>query len=194
MLDFDFENDDARHRGRPVPMPRLDLGPPTGIGRRIVIPKPMPLPDPFRFIGSVGPDGDNFRDDVIRARCCWGTAATTTLPRWARRPAGPAANSGAAFANIKSAKASLQTVSCCHWARRAWARMVSARQCLLCKMTWVSPSPADACRRPVRSTGITTKASGVARRGRRCPGVGDRRARRRWRAVAISAGHRVERR
>jgi len=79
MLDFDFENDDARHRGRPVPMPRLDLGPPTGIGRRIVIPNPMPLPDPFRFTGSVGPGGDNLREDVIRAQVLLGNSGDYDL-------------------------------------------------------------------------------------------------------------------
>jgi hypothetical protein len=61
MLEFDFENND-RHPGRPVPRPEMDLG-----------------PDPFRFKGSVGLGGDNFRDDVIRAQVLLGNSGDFDL-------------------------------------------------------------------------------------------------------------------
>lgn len=80
MLDFDFENDDGRNTGRPVPMPRPDFGPPTGIGRRILLPSTaVPWPDPFRFSGSVGLGGDNFRDDVIRTQVLLGNSGDYDL-------------------------------------------------------------------------------------------------------------------
>lgn len=80
MPDIEFAEDDAPGRSRPVPMPRSDLGPPTGIGRWIVLPSTaIPLPNPFRFTGSVGPGGDNFREDVIRAQLLLGNSGDYDL-------------------------------------------------------------------------------------------------------------------
>jgi hypothetical protein len=80
MSDLEFAEDDVRAPGRPVPMPHRDLGPPTGIGRRIVLPSTgIPWPDPFRFKGSVGLGGDNFRDDVIRAQVLLGNSGDYDL-------------------------------------------------------------------------------------------------------------------
>lgn len=80
MSDLEFAGDDSRAPGRPVPMPRLDHGPPTGIGRRILLPSTaVPWPDPFRFSGSVGLGGDNFRDDVIRAQVLLGNSGDYDL-------------------------------------------------------------------------------------------------------------------
>jgi peptidoglycan hydrolase-like protein with peptidoglycan-binding domain len=78
--DIEFAEDDVPGRSRPVPMPQPDLGPPTGIGRRIVLPSTaIPLPNPFRFTGSVGPGGDNFREDVIRAQLLLGNSGDYDL-------------------------------------------------------------------------------------------------------------------
>jgi hypothetical protein len=78
MSDLEFAEDDVRAPGRP--MPHRDLGPPTGIGRRIVLPSTgIPWPDPFRFKGSVGLGGDNFRDDVIRAQVLLGNSGDYDL-------------------------------------------------------------------------------------------------------------------
>ncbi len=61
-------------------MPRPDVGPPTGKGRWIVLPSTgIPLLDPFRFTGSVGPEGDNFREDVIRAQVLLGNSGDYDL-------------------------------------------------------------------------------------------------------------------
>lgn len=80
MSDLEFAEDDSQLPGRPVPMPRLDHGPPTGIGRRILLPSTaVPWPDPFRFSGSVGLGGDNFRDDVIRAQVLLGNSGDYDL-------------------------------------------------------------------------------------------------------------------
>ncbi len=37
------------------------------------------MPDPFRFTGSVGPGGDNFREDVIRAQVLLGNSGDYDL-------------------------------------------------------------------------------------------------------------------
>lgn len=58
MSDLEFAEDDVRAPGRPAPMPR---------------------PDPFRFKGSVGLGGDNFRDDVIRAQVLLGNSGDYDL-------------------------------------------------------------------------------------------------------------------
>jgi hypothetical protein len=80
MSDLEFARDDDRSPGRPVPMPRPDHGPPTGIGRWIVLPSTgIPLQDPFRFTGSVGPGGDNLREDVIRAQVLLGNSGDYDL-------------------------------------------------------------------------------------------------------------------
>lgn len=80
MSDLEFAEDDSRLPGRPAPMLRPDLGPPTGIGRRILLPSTaVPWPDPFRFSGSVGLGGDNFRDDVIRAQVLLGNSGDYDL-------------------------------------------------------------------------------------------------------------------
>lgn len=76
---LDFEHDDDRSPGRPVPMPRLD-GPRTGVGRRIMLPSTgVRRPDTFRFSGSVGLGGDNFRDDVIKAQVLLGNSGDYDL-------------------------------------------------------------------------------------------------------------------
>lgn len=80
MLGFDFENDDARSPGRPVPMPRPETGPDTGIRRWISgSSEGIYRPDPFRFTGSVGPGGDNLREDVIRAQVLLGNSGDYDL-------------------------------------------------------------------------------------------------------------------
>jgi hypothetical protein len=80
MFEFDFENDDTRHRGRPVPMPRPETGPDTGIRRWISgSSEGIYRPDPFRFTGSVGPGGDNLREDVIRAQVLLGNSGDYDL-------------------------------------------------------------------------------------------------------------------
>lgn len=80
MLDFEFETDDTRHRGRPVPMPRPETGPSTGIRRWISgSSEGIYRPDPFRFTGSVGPGGDNLREDVIRAQVLLGNSGDYDL-------------------------------------------------------------------------------------------------------------------
>lgn len=80
MSDLEFAEDDVRAPGRPVPMPRPDPGPSTGVGRRIVLPSTgIPWPDPFRFTGSVGLGGDNFRDDVIKAQVLLGNSGDYDL-------------------------------------------------------------------------------------------------------------------
>jgi len=80
MLDFDFEDNDRRYPSRPVPMPRPDLGPETGIRRWISgSSEGIYRPDPFRFTGSVGLGGDNFRDDVIRAQVLLGNSGDYDL-------------------------------------------------------------------------------------------------------------------
>lgn len=61
-------------------MPRPHHRPPTGIGGWIVLPSTgVPLPDPFLFAGSVGPGGDNSREDVIRAQVLLGNSGDYDL-------------------------------------------------------------------------------------------------------------------
>jgi hypothetical protein len=80
MLDFDFAENDVPGRGRPVPMPRPESGPDTGIRRWISgSSEGIYRPDPFRFTGSVGPGGDNFRKDVIRAQVLLGNSGDYDL-------------------------------------------------------------------------------------------------------------------
>lgn len=80
MSDIEFAEDDHGRRGRPVPMPRPHLGPDTGIRRWISgTSEGIYRPDPFRFTGSVGLGGDNFRDDVIRAQVLLGNSGDYDL-------------------------------------------------------------------------------------------------------------------
>jgi len=80
MPDLEFAEDGDRLPGRPVPMPRPHHGPTTGKGRWILLPSTgIPLQDPFRFTGSVGPNGDNVREDVIRAQVLLGNSGDYDL-------------------------------------------------------------------------------------------------------------------
>lgn len=56
-MEFEF-SDDYRERGRPVPLPQYDWGSVTGIPPRELDLAPatgIPLRDPFRISGPVGP-------------------------------------------------------------------------------------------------------------------------------------------
>jgi peptidoglycan hydrolase-like protein with peptidoglycan-binding domain len=80
MSDLEFAEDDYRAPGRPVPRPIMNLGPDTGIRRWIsASSEGIYRPDPFRFTGSVGPGGDNFREDVIRAQLLLGNSGDYDL-------------------------------------------------------------------------------------------------------------------
>jgi len=79
MLEFDFVNND-RYPDHPVPRPAMNLGPDTGIRRWISgSSEGIYRPDPFRLKGSVGPGGDNFREDVIRAQVLLGNSGDYDL-------------------------------------------------------------------------------------------------------------------
>ena len=80
MPDLEFAEDDTRAPGRPVRRPIMDLGPETGVRRWISgTSEGIYRPDPFRFSGSVGLGGDNFRDDVIRAQVLLGNSGDYDL-------------------------------------------------------------------------------------------------------------------
>lgn len=80
MSDLEFAEDDTRAPGRPVRRPIMDLGLETGIRRWISgTSAGIYRPDPFRFSGSVGLGGDNFRDDVIRAQVLLGNSGDYDL-------------------------------------------------------------------------------------------------------------------
>lgn len=80
MSDLEFAEDDYRRPGRPVPRPIMDHGPETGIRRWIgASSEGIYRPNPFRFTGSVGLGGDNFRDDVIKAQVLLGNSGDYDL-------------------------------------------------------------------------------------------------------------------